>query len=69
VFIMEECGCTLFAKRGQRQWTIRDLLLHVHNIAVLPAKIWDARARYRALEEYLIKETRFAAQHATARFP
>jgi hypothetical protein len=32
-----------FCHKGHRQWTIRDLLLHAHNIAISPAWIWDTR--------------------------
>jgi hypothetical protein len=26
---------------GHMQWTIRDMLLHAHNITISPAWIWD----------------------------
>jgi hypothetical protein len=58
-----------FCDWGHWQWTICELLLHMHNIVVLPAWVWVTRVRHRALEEYLIQKPCFAALRAAAGFP
>jgi hypothetical protein len=58
-----------FCQRGHMQWSIRDLLLHTHKIAILPVWIWDTKTRHRALVDNLIQETRFAALSEVAGFP
>ena len=65
----EDIGQCPFCQRGHRQWTIHDLLLHAHAIAISPAWPWDTRARHRALEEYLLQDARFAALHAATGLP